>query len=360
MKKILSFLIFAAIFINVSAQVGPVLKMDVTKHYFGQIYEKDGVVKCSLDFQNSGTDTLRIERLKVSAPEVTAKTDKDVFAPGDYGTLSVTFNPAKSAGRTDRYINIKSNDPYNPLIQISISADVISKEKTMEDKFPDKIGNLRFSSKHLAIDGLKNTDIRKDTFRLLNVWTKPMKIAIKDPPAFTTWQVVPPVIQPMKQGLLVVTYDAGKSGNWGLAMNAFNLQTNDTLTPEKYITIGVNISEDFSYLNKVPAPKKPKVLFPVLNHDFGKMLDGDTKEYSFVVKNTGENTLIIRKVKTSCGCTAADLKKTEIKPGEETSIDVKFDSSGTHGKQLKTITVICNDPANPKILLTIAAEVEPK
>jgi hypothetical protein len=360
MKRIFVVIFLLAVLGNLTAQVGPVIKMDVTRYHFGQIYEKDGIVKCSLDFQNNGTDTLKLEKLKVSDPSLTAKADRDVLAPQEYGTLNITLNPAKCSGRTDRYINIKSNDPYNPLLQIAVSADVISKEKTLEDKFPDKIGNLRLSSKHLAMDGLKNTEIRKDTIRLLNVWTKPMKIGMKDVPAYTTWIAVPPVIQPMKQGLLIVSYDAGKSGNWGLAMNSFTMLTNDSLNPEKTLSIGVNIAEDFSYLNKVPAPKKPKAVFPVVNHDFGKIVDGDVKEYSFVIKNNGEGNLIIRKVKASCGCTAADLKKSEVKPGEETTLDVKFDSSGTHGKQIKTITVICNDPAAPKVLLTIAAEVEPK
>ena len=67
--------------------------------------------------------------------------------------------------------------------------------------------------------------------------------------------------------------------------------------------------------------------------------------------------LIIRKVKTSCGCTAAELKKKEIKPGEETQIDVKYDSTNNTGKQIKTITVICNDPETPTTLLSISSEV---
>ncbi len=357
MKRITAILIFQIIVLNLFAQVGPVLKIEVTRHYFGQILEKDGIVKCTFDFENTGTDTLKISKLKVSSPGITAVSEPENVLPNGSGIIRVTFDPAKTEGRVERYISLRTNDPINPVKQLSVSADVTSKEQTLEDKFPDKIGNLRMKSKHLALDDFKNTEIRKDTFRLLNAWSQPMKIEMKEPSAYTTWQAIPAVIQPMKQGFLVVTYDAAKSGNWGLAMNIFTMLTNDSLLPEKTISIGVNIKEDFSYLKKLPEPKLPKIEFSEQNFSFGAITSGEVKEHSFIVKNTGKGLLIIRKVKTSCGCTAAELKKKEIKPGEETQIDVKYDSTNNTGKQIKTITVICNDPETPTTLLSISSEV---
>jgi hypothetical protein len=93
-------------------------------------------------------------------------------------------------------------------------------------------------------------------------------------------------------------------------------------------------------------------------HDFGNATEGDRLTHVFVVKNTGSGTLIIDRVTTSCGCTAAVLKKKEIPPGSQGEIEVTFDTSRRGGDNRKTITIQSNDPANPRSELEIRAKVE--
>jgi len=93
-----------------------------------------------------------------------------------------------------------------------------------------------------------------------------------------------------------------------------------------------------------------KTALPVISfekdfHDFGKINSGEKITYAFKFKNTGKSVLIISNVSTSCGCTISSYPKQPVKPGEESTIDVSFDSTGKYGLQTKSITVYTNaDP----------------
>jgi hypothetical protein len=97
---------------------------------------------------------------------------------------------------------------------------------------------------------------------------------------------------------------------------------------------------------KVDKSALPVISFKEDFHDFGKIESGEKITFAFKFKNTGKSVLIISNVSTSCGCTVSDYPKQPIKPGEESSIDVSFDSTGKHGLQTKSISVYTNaEPA---------------
>ena len=87
------------------------------------------------------------------------------------------------------------------------------------------------------------------------------------------------------------------------------------------------------------------------------MKQGDKKDHTFSLKNEGKSDLIIRNVRSSCGCTAVAPSKKVIAAGETAPIDVTFDSRGKRGRQSKTITVITNDPKNSTTTLRISGNV---
>lgn len=103
----------------------------------------------------------------------------------------------------------------------------------------------------------------------------------------------------------------------------------------------------------------PKIQFAELKHDFGAVNQNSELRHTFTFKNVGTGVLIIDKVKTSCGCTAALVSDKEVPPGGEGKIDVVFKTgSGYGGRSEKTITVTSNDPEHPSTTLTVSAEVQ--
>jgi len=101
-----------------------------------------------------------------------------------------------------------------------------------------------------------------------------------------------------------------------------------------------------------------QIAFETMEHDFGKIREGEKVTYRFKFKNTGKVPLKITDVKPSCGCTASDYTKEPVAPGGEGYVEVVFDSQGRTGTQQKTVTVFANTEP-PSFILRFKGEVAP-
>lgn len=104
----------------------------------------------------------------------------------------------------------------------------------------------------------------------------------------------------------------------------------------------------------------PLIEFEQDFYDFGKIIQGEKVSYNFKFTNKGKSDLIISKVSTSCGCTVGDFPRVPIKPGEASSVEVKFDSENRRGFQNKTITVLSNAQPSASVLKIKAQVVLPE
>jgi hypothetical protein len=92
--------------------------------------------------------------------------------------------------------------------------------------------------------------------------------------------------------------------------------------------------------------------------DFGTHKEGEILDTVFHFKNVGNATLIISKVRSSCGCTVPQWPHHPIKPGESGEIKVRFDTHHKKGRQIKTVTIHSNEK-NLTHMLKIKAHIEP-
>jgi hypothetical protein len=100
----------------------------------------------------------------------------------------------------------------------------------------------------------------------------------------------------------------------------------------------------------------PVISFASVEHDFGKIDEGEKVSCVFKFSNTGDADLVLTSVQTSCGCTVGKFSRKPIPPGGSGTIEITYDSSDRSGRQTKTITVMSN--AEKKIMiLRITAEV---
>jgi len=93
--------------------------------------------------------------------------------------------------------------------------------------------------------------------------------------------------------------------------------------------------------------KASKIVLPEVVFDFGFFADDARVVHTFTIKNEGDDTLRIIKVKPGCGCTAAPLRNANIAPNDSTFVDVYFDSKRLTGLVKKKVTILSNDPINP-------------
>jgi hypothetical protein len=104
---------------------------------------------------------------------------------------------------------------------------------------------------------------------------------------------------------------------------------------------------------------KTKMKFKKMLHDFGRMKEGEKREYDFAFTNTGKEDLYIEDCKGSCGCTVPEWPKEPIKPGQSATINVKFDSDKKEKDQEKSVTITANTEPEITTVIKIKAYVEP-
>ncbi len=101
----------------------------------------------------------------------------------------------------------------------------------------------------------------------------------------------------------------------------------------------------------------PKLVLESQTFDFGEVEEGTPVEHEFAISNDGSAPLLITDVNPDCGCTAAVAESPTILPGEETVINVSFDTIGFYGEKNKTIRLHTTDPKKPTVLLTLKGKI---
>lgn len=93
--------------------------------------------------------------------------------------------------------------------------------------------------------------------------------------------------------------------------------------------------------------------------DYGQITQGDDGARVFAFKNTGDQPLIISRVKPTCGCTIAEYPKEPIAPGESGEIKVGYDTKRLNAFN-KTIEVHSNAVESGRKILRIKGKISPK
>lgn len=327
------------------------------EHDFGEINEKDGTVSTTFEFINTGGEPLILGQVKASCGCTTPTWTKTPVLPGGKGFVKAVYDPINRPGNFSKSITVNSNADNSPF-KLRIKGNVIPRDKTIEDSFPYRMGNLRVSTNNIAFAQIYKGKITKKTIEVVNMGSEDITIAFDKVPPHITVTAEPQKLVPNGKGKILLTYDSKTKNDWGYLVDRFYLSTNGKLEGANRFSVFATIVEDFRKLSENDKALAAGISFKKTRHDFGNIKKGETVEHKFEFTNTGKSNLIIRKTKASCGCTAVNMEKNIIKPGEKGWIKAVFDSKGRSGKQRKSISVIVNDPQSPSHTLWIEGEIE--
>lgn len=100
----------------------------------------------------------------------------------------------------------------------------------------------------------------------------------------------------------------------------------------------------------------PVMTFQQTTIDYGTIEKGSEPLRKFSFTNTGNEPLVIKSAKGSCGCTVPTYPKEPIMPGETNVIEVRYDTQRV-GMFTKTVTLTTNETSDTHTL-TIKGEVK--
>jgi hypothetical protein len=196
--------------------------------------------------------------------------------------------------------------------------------------------------------------------QLINISKKPVKVEFEQLPAHLALRTDPEILKPGQKGIVEGTYDATKNAAWGNVSDMVKVKLNGVVQENVYYYISANLVEDFSSMTKEQLENAPVLQLATMAVDLGKIQGSTANDVEFKFINAGKSDLMIRQVRSSCGCTAVQQgpQGVGIKPGQSSSIKATFNSGSYNGKVTKAIYVYSNDPKNSEVVLMLNADVQ--
>ncbi len=190
------------------------------------------------------------------------------------------------------------------------------------------------------------------SFEIINEGTADLKIdKVKASCGCTAVQPTKKLLKPGEKTNIKVEFDS--QNRMGPQHKYVYVSTNDPQTPDLRLSFKANIVEKLVNKNG----KNPKLELITKQYDFGDVEEGKIVETKLIFKNSGNDILEIKDVKTSCGCTAVVLSSKKLKPGETGSLKIELDTSNRFGKMIRTVTLLSNDSENANQTITLSVNI---
>jgi hypothetical protein len=349
--------LFAGLF--ASAQTTSQITFESLEHDFGRIKEDAGPATFNFNFKNTGSVPLVVSSVGTSCGCTTPEWSKDPVLPGKSGFVKVSYDPVNRPGSFNKTITVVANIPNGAEV-LKISGEVMPKTMSIAEQYPIDLGKIRMLNNNLSFVRIKNNEKKTDSLKFINVSGGKVKFGFKGVLPYIAVKAVPETVEPNAVGFFVITYDGSKTPELGFQMMRIYVTYNGEENYNNGVNVSATVEEDFSKLSKKDLLNAPTIDFNQRVYDFGEITEGKKVEYIFKIINKGKSDLLIRSVKASCGCTAANPVSNVVKPGASTDLKVVFDSTGKLGLQDKVITIISNDPNSATTILRVSGNVSAK
>ena len=279
MKRILQVLaVFSLVvaFNSAMAQGKSKIVFEEQSHDFGSFKESDGSQKTTFKFTNKGDAPLVLSNVRASCGCTTPKWTREPVAPGESGSIDVSYNPKNRPGSFNKSVTVSSN-AENATVVLRINGKVEPREKTLAEQYPRQIGNLRVKSNYLSFAKIKKGETKTKELELVNDTDKPIKVGFRTVPKHLTAKVEPESIPAKGRGKLIVTYDSDAANTYGFASHRIYLSLDGSNNYKNSVGVSATIEEDFSNLTPEQLANAPVAAFNEKSVDFGEMKQGDKK-----------------------------------------------------------------------------------
>ncbi|MDE7411264.1 MAG: DUF1573 domain-containing protein [Paramuribaculum sp.] len=344
-------LIFASIS---SLLFGQALKWDKSQHQFGAFREDVGQVSCIFTAVNTGQKPVVILSSQANCGCTRPRYDKNTVEPGDTLKLYVSFDPAGRPGRFAKSIRLTTDETN---YRLNIRGTVIASEGTLASRYPIAVGSARISNSVVPFGETTKGHILAAAVNIYNPTNDTIYPAISGKPDYINGIFSQPSIAPGTQNTLSLTAYTDLCPLWGTVTDSLTLIP-DMTHPDKAITLSTVsiIKEDFSTLSESQRKKAPVAMLSLTHVDFPDLSHNNTAA-SVTLTNTGENTLIVRRIFCPDKAVAVSIDKTNIKHQQHAIITIKIDPTkiAADGILDARLTVITNDPDHPTQIIKITA-----
>lgn len=340
----------------------PVITFEKTDHDFGKINEADGKVTTIFTFKNEGMEPLVLSNVRASCGCTTPKWPRQPIEPGQTGEITVTYNPNGRPGRFTKTVTITSN-ATEPTTRVTIKGEVIPKPAKPVDNYPVKMGELSLKSKEVNFGKVNDHATKTSEIEYANQTDHEITVAIvpaKGQEKYLDAIVTLANVKPNETGKVQIALTTEGANIYGPVDGSFAVVVNGKQEQSEVftITIHADVEEDFSQLTPEDHRNAP-ILDVAATVNMGNIAAGKTGKRTINLTNVGADPLKIRRVLNNSNDLRAAVSKTELKNSKSAQLKLEVPTAGLEpGAYSRQLTLITNDPAKPRFIMTVNWVVE--
>ncbi len=356
MKRILTLILGLAAVMAASAQ--PSVRWLETTHNFGAFDEDMGPVSCDFVFVNDGTEPVSITIARASCGCTAPRYSTASVAPGDSGTVSVTYDPAGRPGRFDKFVAVDFSYPSSR-VKLHVVGTVVGAASSVAQRFPAPCGEaLQLAKGAVMIGDVAKGQLRTVFLSGYNRSSDTIRPSAVSLPPYIDMSIEPREVPPGEQTSFIFYFRSDRCPLYGLVSDSVSISPDTGVGPCTLPVVAV-VREDFSRLTPGELAKAPVARLSVPSLDFGRISrDGEPVSMTATLHNDGKRTLEVRRIYTGDAGVSVSIDRTSIKKGKSAQITVTAEPSALPGAMLNArISVITNDPANAVRTLRAVSEL---
>lgn len=323
------------------------LSFDKIEYDYGIIRPNSVDTRALFSCTNRGAEEIVITNVVPSSKSITCQLTRDTLRQGIRSSLNVSFDATGYSSIFTEYIDVFTTDKMLGRIRLKLTGTVKEIDSTIEQLYPSTFDLVRMNRLQITYGTINYPETVTDTIVVYNPQDTAISLIFPNVPNYLTVQMFPEVIQPNSTSLMVVSFNSELRKEWGTIYDRLYLGFQGKKVNYKMkLSISGTITEDFSKLTKEQLKKAPKIVFDTDVFSFDTVKRGEPVACKFHFTNKGKSTLEIRKIKTTCGCTAGSMEKMSYGKGEDGYVNVTLNTTNKHGHVRQAVIIISNDPEN--------------
>jgi uncharacterized cupredoxin-like copper-binding protein len=230
MFRKLIFLSVIFITVSLAQENAPKISVQPEEYNFGSIVQGD-TVSHNFEIYNKGNGELRIVNVRASCGCTAASPAKTNLQPGDSTELTVVFNSHGKMGTQNKIVYIKTNDPSNPVYDITFNGTVVGdKSQIVEDP------QIYFPEITHDFGKVENGKVVDYDFKFVNHGNSTLNITdIQTSCGCTAALVSSKALKPGENGTIKVQLNT--KGHSGKMVRTVTIKSNDPKAPTSTLTI---------------------------------------------------------------------------------------------------------------------------
>ena len=264
--------------------------------HLGQIEWKRPVT-VQYTITNTGDEPLVLSEVEPDCACTAARWTKTPIAPGDKGTVDVTFD-AEALGHFQKAVAIFTNASPN-LVYLKFDGEVVTEIKDFARTHPYLVGQIRIDQNEINFPDVQHGEHPVVYLSVVNLSDKPYEPVLMHLPPYLEMKAEPEVLQQGERGTLTLTLNSEKLTDLGLTQSSVYLSRflGDKVSEENELPVSAILLPDFSGLTETERLNAPAIRLSAEDIDLsGDLAKKKRARRDITVTNTGRSPLQISKL----------------------------------------------------------------